>query len=321
MRLLVTILFMCTVANMQIVASLGVGTLPYVYTHLRTHILGFTFCNGVYHAKHRENIERVTQRHCPLIATFKRFHHASILHSTSSLHDGSKKILKRMVPIYSPLCTSESGDCDIKELAKDLTLEHVVPLSIIKRTVAPVRGKAMFRRAARDMHNLFACKQDINNIRSNYPFTGEMPVCHSLFADYRVISLLEGYAIHVGGCNFLICHNPEDISLKKGSQQSASGICFAVNEKYRGLVARCILYMHDRWGCPPDQCIVGGLDQAKEWHEKYAVSDIERVHNYVVYKLQKNVNPYIATESETRTFTGIDTWVHQALNENKFEET
>lgn len=143
------------------------------------------------------------------------------------------------------------------------TLEHVVPASVLRRR-APLAAR-------RDMHNLFATAPYLNQIRAARRFA---EVDASRPRDFT----------HVGGGNYV----------------DRGQAVFCPSVAYRGTVARAVLYMCNRWGCEPGDVVCGGSETLWRWHEEDAPGADERLHNYLVFKMQHNSNPFIsnATDAE-----------------------
>jgi endonuclease I len=206
----------------------------------------------------------------------------------SSLRAIGIPFLKKLPPIYGPC-----RDC------RDISFEHVVPKSIILRSLYSDK-KAV--EAMNDVHNIFAAPMNINHRRSNLPFTPDRPTKNhgnpTCLSVQRTKQPECAKVEDVGNENYIMqysqksvgkaVHHHADIMMIMESPRQ-----FSVNPKYRGLVARCALYMHDTWGCPVHLSIVGGRDEALRWHKCFPVSTTEIIHNYIGYKIQGNVNPYI----------------------------
>eukprot|EP00961_Rhodomonas_salina_P260916 3526146-Rhodomonas_salina.1 len=52
--------------------------------------------------------------------------------------------------------------------------------------------------------------------------------------------------------------------------------------------------MCGRWGCSPEDVACDGAAVLWDWHERHPPTDDEKLHNYVVFKLQNNTNPLIS---------------------------
>lgn len=64
-------------------------------------------------------------------------------------------------------------------------------------------------------------------------------------------------------------------------------------DEHIGDVARIVLYMHIRWNIAITSSSIGDLSMFLEWHLEDPVSDFERNRNEVIYREQKNRNPFI----------------------------
>ena len=66
-----------------------------------------------------------------------------------------------------------------------------------------------------------------------------------------------------------------------------------LRDNHRGDVARILFYMDIRWGDATVLSDMGTLSTLLAWHELDPVDDFERNRNEVIYKYQKNRNPFI----------------------------
>lgn len=189
-------------------------------------------------------------------------------------------IIKMLPPIYGPL-----------KNANDASFEHVVPRSIISHSTKN-------RTALHDIHNIYSASLGLNLQRSNMPFTQQRPRHLSPARDGKgrlVHPFLFGGSKSVGHGNFVLEYpRARDFMTEKVlPDQVVHPMQFSVNPRYRGIVARCVLYMHDKWGCDPNQVICGGREVAELWHRRNPVTAMEMLHNYIGFQLQNDVNPYV----------------------------
>lgn len=104
-----------------------------------------------------------------------------------------------------------------------------------------------------DLHNLRAADTNVNSSRSNNPFTNQ--ISQNAYGNY-------------------------------------SGKWYP-GDNHRGDVARILFYMDIRWGNATVLSDMGTLSTLLAWHELDPVDDFERNRNEVIYKYQKNRNPFI----------------------------
>lgn len=162
---------------------------------------------------------------------------------------------------------------------QDITFEHIVPRSAIVRHTQPFKSNSLSARqrsyvATNDLHNILPAPKFYNHIRSSMKFSEMVP--NNIM---QSVSTTNKHNYHyVGHGNYI------DLYSKT----------FIVNPEYRGKIARCILYMAARWGCHSDSVIEGGQEMLWKWNSENPVDDNERLHNYVVYKLQGTTNSFIS---------------------------
>lgn len=198
--------------------------------------------------------------------------------------------IKKLPPIYGPCHGAPPS------------FEHVVPRSMI---VKSVKGKKKGVLAVNDAHNIFAAPLHINQRRSNAPYTLTRPGITEVWKGSAMVyrsPFTYGYADYLGSGNYIVRY-PAQLSLRRGRSINRdildAPVQFSVNPDYRGVVARAALYMEDKWHVDSGLTIIGGRDEAFKWHRKHPVSLMEIVHNYLGYKIQGNVNPYIWDISNT----------------------
>lgn len=109
-----------------------------------------------------------------------------------------------------------------------------------------------------DLHNLYTCRADINQARSNYRF-----------------GMIEGEEREFGQCDFER-HTGERIAEPRPIT--------------RGNIARAIFYMHKEYGLPVDH---RDVELLKEWNRVDPPSEHERRRNRVIEELQGTRNPFI----------------------------
>jgi endonuclease I len=143
-------------------------------------------------------------------------------------------------------------------LTQPMTAEHVVTKSTLRRLQLPPK-------AFNDLHNIYAVPKALNNKRSNYRFT-------------TLISVDDNECLKTIANENYVDHRHKT---------------FCVSEEFSGVVARCALYMRDKWGCPVDYTIKGGDTTAFTWHESHPPTQSEILHNYIIWKLTNITNPYI----------------------------
>ena len=109
---------------------------------------------------------------------------------------------------------------------------------------------------ARDFHNIYATTDKINQLRCNYEY-GVLPKS---------------------------CYKYEDNIICKKNK------IFYPREKDRGIIARSILYMRDKY----NYTNFGDMTLYEEWNIKYKPTKKEIIHNEIVYLIQGNLNKYIS---------------------------
>lgn len=200
---------------------------------------------------------------------------SSLVAGTMHMHVGSmlgaqghgRMLLKTLPPIYG------------RATGKNITLEHVVPQAVIHSThpmllrgrTATLSSRLNKKLALTDLHNQFAAPQHLNQIRGIMPFTGTV----------RASKIL-----NVGNGNYI------------NTASNGTPATFYVNPAYRGVVARAVLYMSYKWGCDPAQSMCGGEDQAWQWHCENPPEYMECLHNYIVFRVQNNTNPFITNRTD-----------------------
>eukprot|EP00961_Rhodomonas_salina_P004862 66097-Rhodomonas_salina.1 len=68
--------------------------------------------------------------------------------------------------------------------------------------------------------------------------------------------------------------------------------------EYKGVFARAALYMVKEWGCDASEVVWGGEDTLWRWHTDTPPSSQERLHNYLVLRMQKNTNPFVSNATD-----------------------
>ena len=135
-----------------------------------------------------------------------------------------------------------------KEIAN--TVEHVFPKSLMKNN-------------NNDLHNLFICNKEINNIRSNYKYVDE---------------------------NDIIFNN-EWIKLEKNNYVNQNKKLFIPNDYSKGIVARTIMYMVYTYKYKYYKVI--NTDNLINWCINFPPSREEYNHNNLVFTYQKRRNQFI----------------------------
>lgn len=171
-----------------------------------------------------------------------------------------KDILRSLDPIYTPHNRGK------------LTLEHVVPRSLILTNRSRIR-----REALHDMHNLFSTSRYLNGARGNMRF--DEP---SLLPPGRLLYV--GHGNYIDRLRNTFCPAPE----------------------YRGVVARASLHMSKTWGCPPQEIAVGGEETLWRWNAEHPPSEMEMLHNYLVFEMQHTINHFISNETRPLPYTPLD---------------
>lgn len=138
-----------------------------------------------------------------------------------------------------------------------LSKEHVYPKSYLKN----------LPKAKCDLHNIFLCPYDLNNIRSNYAFTDKLDDSFVQVTDECYVS-----------------------KQKK---------LFYPRETDRGIIARSILYMRYRYnirygfmGSPEEMLML------LRWNNEFLPTQDEINHNRVASARQGRGNIFIAEKSE-----------------------
>eukprot|EP00961_Rhodomonas_salina_P294430 3934575-Rhodomonas_salina.1 len=62
--------------------------------------------------------------------------------------------------------------------------------------------------------------------------------------------------------------------------------------------------MCNRWGCEPGDVVCGGSETLWRWHEEDPPGADERLHNYLVFKMQHNSNPFISNATDAEELLG-----------------
>lgn len=182
----------------------------------------------------------------------------------------TKTAIKLIPTIYGP-CRFE-----------DITFEHIVPRSLIVRHTQPFKSNLVSAKqrcflASNDLHNILPAPKFYNHIRSSMKFSEMLPD-----------DILKNMSIERNNYHYVGYGNYIDMHSKT----------FIVNPVYRGKIARCIMYMTSRWGCHPDLVVEGGQDTLWKWNKENPVDDNERLHNYVVFKLQGTTNKFISNYTD-----------------------
>lgn len=132
--------------------------------------------------------------------------------------------------------------------------EHVVPQSWFKAK-EPMKG---------DLHHLFACEPECNNVRSNFPYF-DFNLCSDVDSKY--------YKDHCG-------------TYEIGGFEPEYG---------KGAVARASLYFLIRYPGKIMKKFRKRIDVAllKRWHLQFPVTTYEKHRNQAVFEIQGNRNPFI----------------------------
>jgi endonuclease I len=77
-----------------------------------------------------------------------------------------------------------------------------------------------------------------------------------------------------------------------GSYGTRSGGWFP-GDQDKGDIARAVFYMNTRWNLVINTSSVGNLSLFLKWNIEDPVDDFERQRNDVIYRNQKNRNPYV----------------------------
>ena len=139
---------------------------------------------------------------------------------------------------------------NIYNISNPNTLEHIFPKSLTKKN-------------SNDLHNLFICNGDINNIRSNYKFIDDID----------------------------ILSNNNWIKLEKNNYVNKKNKLFIPNNESKGIVARAIMYMSYTHGYNYENII--NFHNLIKWCITFPPTKEEYNHNNIVYAYQKNRNPFI----------------------------
>ena len=109
---------------------------------------------------------------------------------------------------------------------------------------------------ARDFHNIYATSDKINQLRCNYEY-GVLPKS---------------------------CYKYEDNIICKKNK------IFYPRKQDRGIIARSILYMKDKY----NYTNFGDITLYEEWNRQYRPTKKEIIHNEIGYLIQGNLNKYIS---------------------------
>ncbi len=148
--------------------------------------------------------------------------------------------------------------------AKELNIEHVVPMSWATRTLKCGtrkqcrRNSPKFNRLEADLHNLYPSLRKINDERGSFRF-----------------GMISGEKRRYGACDFEVDFRTRIVEPRP---------------QVRGDIARAMFYMHDRYGIQ----IFNKLGkQLLQWHKQFPPTDEARHRNDVIEGLQGTRNPYI----------------------------
>ena len=139
---------------------------------------------------------------------------------------------------------------NIYSITNPNTLEHVFPKSLTKAH-------------SNDLHNLFICNGDINNIRSNYKFIDDSD----------------------------ILSNNNWIKLGKNNYVNKKNGLFIPNNESKGIVARAIMYMSYAHGYNYENII--NYNNLIKWCITFPPTKEEYNHNNIAYEYQKRRNQFI----------------------------
>jgi|SaaInl3SG_22_DNA_1037383.scaffolds.fasta_scaffold01665_5 endonuclease I len=118
---------------------------------------------------------------------------------------------------------------------------------------------------ARDFHNIYATTDKINQLRCNYVY-GVLPKS---------------------------CYKYEDNIICKKNK------IFYPRKKDRGIIARSILYMRDKY----NYTNFGDIELYEEWNREYKPTKKEIIHNEIGYLIQGNFNKYISNYTSYKNDT------------------
>lgn len=118
---------------------------------------------------------------------------------------------------------------------------------------------------ARDFHNIYATTDKINQLRCNYEY-GVLPKS---------------------------CYKYEDNIICKKNK------IFYPRKQDRGIIARSILYMRDKY----NYTNFGDMTLYEEWNKQYKPTKKEIIHNEIGYLIQGNVNKYISNYTSYKNDT------------------
>lgn len=167
-------------------------------------------------------------------------------------------LLRTLEPIYTTGPVSNA------------TLEHIVPCSVL------TRGR-LASAAARDLHNVFPTSAQLNSARSNFRFDEVAPRSVSALVEPEALGLIPvGHGNYVDRRRRVFCPRPDS----------------------RGIVARAVLHMCQRWGCSADSVVRGGEDVLWRWHAEHPPRTAERLHNYMVLRCQNTTNSFVSNHTD-----------------------
>lgn len=118
---------------------------------------------------------------------------------------------------------------------------------------------------ARDFHNIYATTDKINQLRCNYEY-GVLPKS---------------------------CYKYEDNIICKKNK------IFYPRKQDRGIIARSILYMRDKY----NYTNFGDMTLYEEWNKQYKPTKKEIIHNEIGYLIQGNLNKYISNYTSYKNDT------------------
>lgn len=117
----------------------------------------------------------------------------------------------------------------------------------------------------RDFHNIYATTDKINQLRCNYEY-GVLPKS---------------------------CYKYEDNIICKKNK------IFYPRKQDRGIIARSILYMRDKY----NYTNFGDMTLYEEWNKQYKPTKKEIIHNEIGYLIQGNLNKYISNYTSYKNDT------------------
>ena len=155
---------------------------------------------------------------------------------------------------------------------RKLNIEHVVPRTVILSTVANASIEEQAD-ACNDLFNMFLAVPSINRARRDYKFCSE-PFCKDL---KRRPAIIYG---KLNSKKRKFSENARDVwwSLGNGLFVNDRLSRFVPRAQDRGLIARSILHMCDKWGCDADLVIDGGRETADKWHRENLPDQDELTH-------------------------------------------